>query len=34
MLIDKDLRAAYDKYGKEQAVPGGGFGAHYLPSHP
>ncbi|KAI5282856.1 hypothetical protein KEM54_002535 [Ascosphaera aggregata] len=25
VLIDKDLRAAYDKYGKEQAVPGGGF---------
>ncbi|KAI5299145.1 DnaJ-like protein 1 [Ascosphaera pollenicola] len=25
VLIDKDLRAAYDRYGKEQAVPGGGF---------
>ncbi|KAI5309525.1 hypothetical protein KEM55_003056 [Ascosphaera atra] len=25
VLIDHDLRAAYDKYGKEQAVPGGGF---------
>ncbi|KAI5295263.1 hypothetical protein KEM52_001894 [Ascosphaera acerosa] len=25
VLIDKDLRVAYDKYGKEQAVPGGGF---------
>ena len=31
MLSDKQLRAAYDKYGKEGAKPESGFGA-YTPS--
>lgn len=26
VLSDEDLRKQYDKFGKEDAVPGGGFG--------